>query len=297
VNVSEQVPSSEWAALKHMGEEVAEWSRPGEEPLAVLFRVARERFEVVDISQQLTLEDLLRAADVANEDVESWQLADEFQFGMDGTNPELRRLLPPPPPDATHLTIHVQLKSPAQTADGSARSEEEVKWQALEACWRAILGMEVSIETLRNSMENLRIELEAAFKKAITVEEKVHALQADVVQWNKSKSRIHFTLPKVREFIHRATFALAVPERKRLEEVVRNYIEPRVPLPEMDQVRDELGHLQKDRQVLYAQGNSVYQEGRGFLAETQRALSTLQRNAANRAREKRSTGREKGKHL
>jgi hypothetical protein len=101
----------------------------------------------------------------------------------------------------------------------------------------------------------------------------------------------------VREFIHRATWALAVPERKRMEEVVEKHIEPRVPLPEMDLVHEQLGHLQKDRQVLFAQGNSVYQECRGILGEIQRALSTLQRNAADRARAKRSAGREKGKHF
>jgi hypothetical protein len=54
-------------------------------------------------------------------------------------------------------------------------------------------------------------------------------------------------------------------------------------------------HLQKDRQVLFATGNAIYQECRGITAEIQRALSTLQRNAADRARQKRSAGREKGK--
>ena len=297
MKVSEQVASSEWAPLKHMGEDIAEWFKPEGEPLALLFRVRQERFQVVDINQQLTMEDILKAADIANEEVESWQLSDEFQFGMNGTNPELRRLLPPPPPHATHLTIHVQLKPPAQMADGNERSAEEVQWQALEACWRAILGLEVSIDTLRVNMDTLRAEMEAAFKKALTVEEKVTALQADVVQWNKAKSRIHYALPKAREYIHRATWALGIPERKRLEEIVKDHIEPRIPLPDADQVREQLGHLQKDRQVLFAQGTSVYQECRGLVAEIQRCFSTLQRNAVNRAREKRSAGREKGKHL
>jgi hypothetical protein len=117
-----------------------------------------------------------------------------------------------------------------------------------------------------------------------------------VAQWDKAKNRVHYALPKVREFIHRATFALAVPERKRLDEIYRNHIEPRIPLPDVDSVRAQLEHFQKSRQVLFAQGNSVYQECRGILGEIQRALSTLQRNAADRARQKRSAKREKGKH-
>lgn len=188
----------------------------------------------------------------------------------------------------------------AQAAARDESREQEIppeKWQALEALWKAVLGLEASIETSRLNMDGLRAEMEAAFKKTLNVEEKLHALQADVAQWNKAKSRIHYALPKVREFIHRATWALAVPERKRLEEIFRNHIEPRVPLPEVDQVREQLEHLQKDRQVLFAQGNSVSQECRGICGEIQRALSTLQRNAADNARRKRDAKRQKGKHF
>jgi hypothetical protein len=90
---------------------------------------------------------------------------------------------------------------------------------------------------------------------------------------------------------------MAIPERKRLEEVVKQHIEPRVPYAQIDEVREQLGHLQKDRQVLYAQGNAINQECRVILAEIQRAFSSLQRNAVENARRKRSSGRDKGKHL
>ena len=177
-------------------------------------------------------------------------------------------------------------------------SEQEVppeKWQALEALWKAILGLEASIETLRLGMEGVRGEMETAFKKTLVVEEKVNALQADVAQWNKAKGRIHYALPKAREFIHRAIWASGTPERKRIEELFTNHIEPRIPHPQMDEAREQFEHLQKQRQVLFAQGNSVYQECRGILAEIQRALTTLQRNAAEIARKKRAAEREKGK--
>jgi hypothetical protein len=247
----------------------------------------------------LTLEDLLTAADVPNEDVESWQVGDESHSGMDGTNPELRRLLPPPPPGATYLTVQVRLKPPVPAAAPAERREEVTPetWQALDVLWKAIVGLEAGIELLRQTVEGLRSEMDAAFKKPLTAEDKLHALQADVAQWNKAKSRVHYSLPKAREFIHRATWALGVPERKRLAELVKSHLEPRVPFPQMDQFREQLEHLQKDRQVLSAQGATVSQECRGVLGEIQRALSTLQRNAADRAREKRSAKREKGKHF
>jgi hypothetical protein len=192
-----------------------------------------------------------------------------------------------------------QVPSNDQAADSGSREQEIPleKWQALEASWKTILGLEASIDSSRLSMDALRGEMENAYKKSMTVEEKLHALQSDVAQWNKAKSRIHYALPKVRDFIHRATWVLALPERKQLEEIFRNHIEPRIPYPGMDQLVEQLAHLQKDRQVLFAQGNSVYQECRGIMGEIQRALSTLQRNAADNAFRKRSAKREKGKYF
>ncbi len=187
---------------------------------------------------------------------------------------------------------------PSQAANHDESREQEIpleKWQVLEALWKGILGLEASIDTARLSVDSLRAEMETAFKKPLNVEEKLHALQSDVAQWNKAKNRIHYALPKAREFIHRATWALAVPERKRLEDIFRNHIEPRNPLPDVDQVREQLEHLQKDRQVLFAQGTAVSQECRGIIGEIQRALSTLQRNAADNARRKRDAKRQKGK--
>jgi len=189
-------------------------------------------------------------------------------------------------------------QGPANEPEATANeSGEEVVWQSLEKEWRTILGLEASIESSRQSLDSLRAEMEGAFKKQLTVEEKLHALQSDVAQWNKAKNRIHYALPKVREFVHRATWALGQPERKRLEEIVRNHIEPRIPFPEIDQLVEQLAHLQKERQVLFAQGNSVYQECRAIMGEIQRALSTLQRNAADNAFRKRSAKREKGKYF
>ena len=66
------------------------------------------------------------------------------------------------------------------------------QWQALDAIWKAILGMEVSIDSLRLNMDSLRAEMEAAFKKPLSVEEKVHALQADVAQSLNKRTPLSF---------------------------------------------------------------------------------------------------------
>jgi uncharacterized protein YoxC len=180
--------------------------------------------------------------------------------------------------------------------DSSDQTISPDVWQTHLSRWRTILGIEATIETMRLTMEGVRSEMESAYRKQLNVEEKVHALQSDVANWNKAKNRIHYTLPKVRDYIHRATWSPGIPERKKMDAIVKNHIEPQIPFPEMDQISDQIDFLQKDRQVLAMQGNTVYQECRGIMAEINRALSDLQRNAAARARANRDAKREKGKY-
>jgi hypothetical protein len=301
VDSSEPVPSDDWAAVEHLWDDVAEaWFRlEGGRPM-FRFRVPRDRFRPADAGPGPTLGTLLGAACIPAEEVESWHLGDAPHPGGDETAPEPGDPLPPPPSGVTHLTVYVRLRSPARPDAQDAGGVPDVSaehWQAFDALWKAILGLEAGIDAARLGADGLRAELEAAFRRPLAAEEKLHALQADVAQWTRAKARLHHALPKVREFVHRATWAAATPERKRLGEIVREHVEPRVPLPRLDHVRERLEHLQKDRQVLAAQGTAVAHECRGILAEVQRALGTLQRNAADRARQKRSAGREKGKHF
>jgi hypothetical protein len=273
--------TSDWVTLTHHGEAIAEaWSMPEGGRDTLVFLIPRERREPV------TLEMLLAAANVSKEDVDSWRLGD----GSDDTPIDLDQPLPPPLADDEHLTVYVTLK-PAAVNDVTPE-----QWQAIEALWKTILGLEATIDGCRLGMDSLRSEMDSALKRQLSVDEKLNALQNDVTQWGKAKSRIQYALPKVREFIHRATFALAAPERKRFDDIVKNHLEQRIPFPEVHRLREQLEHLQKDRQVLYSQGNAVNLECRGILGEVQRTLSSLQRNAANRAANKRSNARgNKGK--
>jgi hypothetical protein len=301
VNFSEQPPSKQWAALKSRGETVAEvWFKPEGEPFALTFRIPQRSFQIPGVGQRLTTENLLKAVGIAAAEVESWRHEGASHSGMNGSNSELGHPLPPPPRDVTHLHLYVRLKPPPQTVAPNAGCEPEIpeaKWQDLEARWNAILGLEATMDTLRISMEALRAEMEAASRKALTGDEKVHALNADVAQWNKAKSRVVYALPKVKEFIHRSTWATGAPERKKLEEIFKNHIRPRVPFPQMDQVMEQLDSLLKDRQVLSAHGVSVYQECKSISADLQGALRTLQSNAAANAIKKRGATSVRGKSL
>jgi hypothetical protein len=298
VNFSEQPPSEQWAALKYRGEIIAEvWFKPEGEPFALTFRIPQKSFQNPSLVQRLTAENLLKAVALATEEVESWRYTDVSHSGMNGSNPELRHPLPSPPQDVAHLTIHVSLKPPSQVVAPNASTEPEIplaKWQDLEARWKAILGVEAAIETMRLRMDSLRAEMEASFKKTLTTEEKVHAFNADVAQWNKAKSRAHYVLPKAREFIHRATWAGTTPERKKLGQLYKEHIRPQIPFPHWDKVPNELENLLKDRQVLSAHGVTVFQECQSVFAYIQETLRTLQVNAAANVRKKRAATGPKG---
>jgi hypothetical protein len=299
VNFSEQPPSKQWAALKYRGEKIAEvWFKPEDEPFALTFRIPQRSFQILGMGQLLTTENLLKAVGLATEEVESWRHEGASHSCLNGSHSELGHPLPPPPQDVTHLNLYVSLKPPPQAVAPNESCEPEIpeaKWQDLEARWEAILGLEATIDTLRISMEGLRAEMEASSRKTLTADEKVHALNADVAQWNKAKSRVVYALPKVREFIHRSTWATGTPERKKLEELFKNHIRPRIPCPQMDKVPEQLENLLKDRQVLSAHGVTVYQECKSISADIQGAFRTLQSNAAANAHKKMGATRANGK--
>jgi hypothetical protein len=291
VNFAEQPPSKQWAALTYRGEPFAEvWFKPEGEPLALSFRVFQGSFQIPGMGQRLTTENLLKAVGIRAEEVASWRHEGASHPGMNGSHSEIGHPLPQPAQDVTHLHLYVNLKPPPQTVAPTENSEAEIseaKWQDLEARWNAILGVEASVETLRISMETLRSEMEGSSRKMLTPDEKLNALGADVAQWTKAKSRLHYALPKVREFIHRSTWAMGTPEKKALDELFKNYIRPRIPFPQMDHVVEQLENLLKDRQVLSARGTAVYQECKSISGDYQGSLRTLQSNAAANATKKR----------
>jgi hypothetical protein len=264
-----------------------------------MFRVPEKTTQMRDdMGQRLTTENLLKAVGIANEAVES------CLAGMDGSDLELGRPIPAPQ-TGRHTHIYVHLKPPSQVVAGNETGQNETdepeippeKWEHLEVLWKAIGALEANLNGLRSRMEGLRTEMEVASKRALTMEEKTNAPNADVAQWNKAKNRVHYAVPKLREFIHRATWATSTPERKQLGELFDNHIRPDIPLAQVDKVREQLEKLQKDRQVLSAQGAMVCQECQAVSADIQGALRTLQSNAALNARKKMDAVRKKNKYF
>lgn len=302
MNFSEQPRS-----LTYRGEKFAEvWLKPEGAPCALIFRIPQNSFQIPEVAPQLTTENLLKAVAIAPEEVELWRYGDISHSGMDGSNPELRNPLLPPQEDVSHLEIYVNLKPPPLSRGARGKGEGETagseipleQWQELEARWKAILGIETTMDSLRISMEALVTEMEASLKKTLMLEEKLHALRADVASWNKAKNRVHHALPKLREFIHRSIWAIGSPERKQLEELYKNHIQPQVPFPQkMDRVLEQLEYLQKQRQVLSAHGMTVYHESKSIAASVQGTLRTLQSNAAANALKKKAAAGPRGKFM
>jgi hypothetical protein len=298
---SEQPPSKQWSPLKYRGETLAAvWFKPEGEPFALMFRIPQRSFQILGAGQQLSAENLLKAVGIAAAEVESWRDDGASDSDESRSDSELRQPLAAPPEDVAHLNLFVRLRPPAVAlapGEGDAPEIDEDKWQYIEGRWNAILGLEASVDNLRMSVEGLRSELEAAARMTLHLEVKHHALSADMVQWEKTRSRIRYTLPKAREFIHRSTWATGAPERKQLLTVYEAHIQPRVPFPELAEVLVQIESVLKDRQNLSAQGTSVHQECKAILADFQGALRTLQSNAAANAARKKGAFRSRGKSL
>ncbi|MBM3993592.1 MAG: hypothetical protein FJ303_05490 [Planctomycetes bacterium] len=148
------------------------------------------------------------------------------------------------------------------------------------------MTLETAMDSLRMSMESLLAEMEGLWKKPLSMEEKTYAPRADVAVWQKAKNRVHNAIPKVKEFIHRSVWAMGSPERKRLESVYADHIQPRIPFLHVDEILKLLEDLRKDRQVLASLGKNVYQECKGICSELQSAVRSLHDNAAKGRRKK-----------
>src|SRR5262249_14685273 len=105
----------------------------------------------------------------------------------------------------------------------------------------------------------------------------------------------HFTLPKVREFVHRATWAMGLPERKALQELFENPNGADASVPDAHKLSEQLEILLKNRQVLAAQGATIHQECKNVSMDIEGALRTLQNNAAANGQRKRDANRAGGK--
>jgi hypothetical protein len=183
----------------------------------------------------------------------------------------------------------------AAVGAGGATGDSPVLWEDLESRWRTIVGVEAAIDNLRLMVEGMQAQMETAANRPLTTDEKLHATKADLASWARVKARVPFVLPKVREFIHRATWATGTPERKKLEDLFKDESPPEMPFPRLVKLSDQLENLLKDRQILSAHGVNVQQECKTVANEVLSTLRQLQSNAAANADRKRRAGRAKGK--
>ena len=178
---------------------------------------------------------------------------DVSHAGMNGFNPELGYPLPPPPPDVTHLEIYVRLKPPSQAVARNESGEDEApsaKWDSLEARWKAILGLEATMDSFRISMESLLAEMEASLKKTLTMEEKLHAPRPRT--WRSgARPKTAFIMPcrRCESLSIVPTGRWAPPKGNGWRNSTRTTFNLILPFSQMDNVMEQLEYLQKDRRT------------------------------------------------
>src|SRR5205085_12434059 len=103
--------STQWAALKHRGETVAEVRfEPEGGVFDLSFRVPQSSFQIPGMHSRLTTDNLLKAVGLTPEEVESWHYEGASGSEVSATNSELGHPLPPPPQDISHLNLYVRLR-------------------------------------------------------------------------------------------------------------------------------------------------------------------------------------------
>jgi hypothetical protein len=293
VNFAELPASSQWANLKYKGARIADvWIKPADEPNTIRFRITAESFQIPGMATLLTLENLLKSMGLSTSEVKSCEVrrSNEAMAPLELHQPLASLSIQEPEFQAV---VTMQVAMPVEIAAAALSEVPESLWVNIDARWNAVIAQEVSIDTMRLRMETLRGEMESAAHKAMSADEKLHALNADVAQWTKAKSRLRYVTPKLKEYTHRATWAMGTPERKKLDEVYKNHIRPRIALPEMEKILEEIERLLKDRQILNAQGVSALQDGQNSLSDVNGTYRTLQANARANAQKKRVATRAK----
>jgi hypothetical protein len=188
-------------------------------------------------------------------------------------------------------TVCSEGQSVSADLQGALKRLRPAKWQQLEARWKAGLGLEAAIETLRIRLKGVCKEMEASLKTGLTSEEKPNASAADLSEWSKAKSRVHLSLPKAQNFIQRASWATVIPDRRTLTEFFKSADGVFAPNREIDQMLERLEALRRDLQVLSAQGWAISDECKSVTATVQGSLEKLQKNSAARSAQKRRATR------
>jgi hypothetical protein len=244
--------------------------------------------DVADLSIHVTLKPLLQVGEPAETDALP---AEEASASEDSTPADGAAASEGNTAAAGSGPVEVDAAANA----GAAAGDSPVRWEDLESRWRTIVGVEAAIDNLRLMVEGMQAQMETAANRPLTTDEKLHATKADLASWARVKARVPFVLPKVREFIHRATWATGTPERKKIEDLFKDESPPEMPFPRLVKLSDQLENLLKDRQVLSAHGVNVQQECKTVANEVLSTLRQLQSNAAANADRKRRAGRYKGK--
>ncbi|HMO36317.1 MAG TPA: hypothetical protein PKA06_09760 [Gemmatales bacterium] len=294
---AELPPSRQWSTLKYQGEIIAEvWFKPEGESELLTIRVPHSAVSSPVIQPLLTIANLLKSMGLSPEEVETIYGEDESKTKLSSYAITLKEPLAPFPESIDTLYLQVLFKATEATLNPSSITTTEVNQslgQTISMLWNSILGIESTVDSLRQRMESLRGEMESVTKASLTSDEKLHAPNLDVAEWNKAKSRCRYVLPKVKEFIHRATWAMGTPERKKLTDLFKLESEAQTLEQPPPNLLEDLQNLLKDRQILSAQGVSAYQEGRASCDEVKKSLQTLKRNAHANAVKKRASNRSK----
>ncbi|MBX3439282.1 MAG: hypothetical protein KF861_17460 [Planctomycetaceae bacterium] len=288
MSVAARQPSSAWEAIRiaDRAECVAwAWYRPALAPQSVHFQIPEDVHR--SSSGALTLRRLLEAGGIASHEALSWTILGMTYPVLQGANPLLDQPLPVPGPAGISVQIASPLSTvptivpplgaidPVQEPSGAASPVLE----ALNAEWLAIVQIERQVDALRRQLGSVQGTLQS-LNRDLDPDERLYSDSQEKREWQDARRWLRDALSQVSKAIraHDIGVTSAAGNRRRFEQLYKDFIEPRQPFPGMDVERMVFEQHRKNNSNLVMQMQSAH----AFAARdgVQRAQAVLSRIAA-----------------
>lgn len=264
------------------------WYKPPQAPNDVVLQIPDEAYRTVP--NGITLRELLNAADIPLREASAWTVHG-LTFPVEGgANPLLDQPLPPAGPAG--IVVHVQApdlplprsepltsNSPQVHGTSEPLAASQAVLEAINAEWHAIIQHERQVDALRRQLGAVQGTLQS-LNRDLDPDERLYADTLDKKDWQDTRRWLRDALALVGKTIraHDIGATSAAGNRRRFEELYKQFVEPRIPFPGMELERLAFEQHRKNNQSLITHMQTAH----AFAARdgVQRAQQVLSRIAA-----------------
>ncbi|VAX37968.1 Mobile element protein [hydrothermal vent metagenome] len=293
----QRAPSTVWELLpatSSLPSSVWVWFKPTFAPQSLVFQIPDETWQQIP-PVQLTLRQLLQAAEVPVEKVLKWHLHGNIYEGMDGTNPLFDQIiLPAEGGIVPAINVSLQVSVPQSIAPSSLSPAVVIEkgvseWmEEIEEDWNESLKLEAKLVLLRKQVVGLLSRLNS-LNRELTTEEQLCGDRQDLTEWQDARRWLRDSIGRLSRLMKELDIGITSPAGKRsgFEQIYEQHILPRQPFEGLEQSQRDFKTHHKALQTLLSRltvaNNNANTDG---VNRAQRILSKISAKA-RQARSKR----------